>query len=225
MNYVDFIIVAFVIFIMILNYFKGFVYSAISLGRVIVTIPLGIVASSHITPVVMDEISPLVIESINQKLQASSNLDEFFNSINSALSALPQSVFGFLQNKFESISIMVDTQRMAEEIYNSAIQPVVSTIVRVLMFVIVSALISCLIWAVSRLLIPKKDSLLGKTDRLLGAVLGLVKAAVVVFVFCAVINAFAEITPKVEGDTFVNALNDSLIIQKINEVNPINKFI
>lgn len=120
---------------------------------------------------------------------------------------------------------MTDTERMAEEIYNSAIQPVVSTVVRVALFFVVSALISCLIWAVARLLTPKNDSLLGKTDRFFGAVLGLVKSVVVVFVFCAVVNAFAEITPKVEGDTFVNALNDSLIIQKINEVNPINKFI
>ena len=225
MNYVDFIIIAFVILIMVLNYFKGFIYSAVSLCRVVVTIPLGIAASSSLLPVVMGEISPLAIESINQQLKASSNLDEFFNNVNSALESLPQSIFGFLQDKFESVSRMTDTERMAEEIYNSAIQPVVSTVVRVALFVVVSALISCLIWAVARLLTPKKDSLLVKTDRFFGAVLGLVKSVVVVFVFCAVVNAFAEITPKVDGDTFVNALNDSLIIQKINEVNPINKFI
>lgn len=225
MTYIDLIILAVMALLVFAGCHKGFVRMLFSLAKVVVTIPLSFLVSDWLTPYVMRSVvAPYALDWIEQKLTSiAAGSGSLAGTLQEALPFLPQSALDSLQQMWD-LNMEYDPQ-YAQHLFDNAIEPVASVITQVLVFIAACIVISLLLWLLSLALKPKKDTALGKADRLFGGVLGLIKAVLLLFVFCTIVQFLSTFLGSFEGSSLVQALQESFIVRQINTINPFNVFI
>lgn len=225
MSYIDLIILVVMALLVFAGYHKGFVRMLFSLAKVVVTIPLSFLISDWLLPSVMnDVVTPYALEQIESKLQSlSGGADSVAEQLQEAFPSLPASAVEALQQQWDQA--LTSDPQFAQHLFDNTIEPAVSIITQVVLFLAVFLILSIVLWVVSLLLKPKKDSALGKADRFFGGVLGLVKAVILLFVFCTIVQLLSSFMDSFESNSLVQALQQSLIVRYVNIINPFNTFI
>ncbi len=109
---------------------------------------------------------------------------------------------------------------VCEKFLTNAEGEFISVIARIIVFMILFIVLTISLKALSKLLssLIEKIPLVGTADFLLGGVLGLIKAAILVYVVCTV-SYLAVITENAEN--LKNIISNSYIYQFVTEHNPI----
>ena len=219
-NYVDIAIAAIVIIMAIVGYSRGLFVSIINLARSIFGIVLCFFASSYLSPIIYDSVvENIARQTVSDKLGEVANID-VVASITETVNSLPQ----FIQGAVDLSAINnISSADTVDFVMASLVEPVASVILKIVVFVLVFIVFFLLTGIIVSLLKKKnkKDkSLIGKTNRLLGALFGFVKSIIVVCALVAVINFFIPYSNSENG--IVQTASESVLFNAFNQYNPIN---
>ena len=224
LSYIDLIILVVMALVVFSGCHKGFVRTLFSLAKFVVTIPLAFLLSDWLTPYVMrDIVTPYALEQLETKLQTVSGSGSVAEAVRSVLPFLPDSAADSLQQQWD-LAVAADPA-FVQHLFDNTIEPVANIVVQVLVFLAACLVLSIALWLISLLLKPKKDSTLGKADRVFGGVLGFVKAVMLLFVFCTIIQVLSTFLASFESSSLAQALEQRFIIRQINTINPFNDFV
>ena len=147
-------------------------------------------------------------------------------NINNAVDSLPN----YIKNSIDVSSLKLSSNNISQNITNELFEPVIIGILKVLIFVIVFALFFGITGAIihhirrknkDKRKENKKKSFAVFTDRLLGLIFGMLKGALVVFVFVSVITYLLGV-PNFASNQFLKTAADSQLYQLLLNYNPFN---
>lgn len=220
-NYIDIIIAVIVIIMAIVGYNRGLFVSIINLARSIFGILLCFFASSYLSPIVYESVvKDIAYQTVTDKLNEVANID-VVASITETVNNLPQ----FMQGVVDLSAINnISSANTVDYVMNTVVQPIASVIIKIIVFVLVF-IVFFLLTGIIVSLIQKKNkkdkSALGTTNKLLGALLGIIKAVIVVCALVAVIDFFVPYSNGGENSIFTKA-GESVLFNAFNQYNPIN---
>lgn len=221
MNYVDLFIIIIFLIIVLEGYARGFIVSLLSLVRFAVGIPISFIVAEKFSGAVYanyfkDTISAEVLKGIE-----SSGLDTYVASVRDTVNSLPDVMKGSVDLSFLDAA---NAASAAEGIMKNIVDPVADMIIKVLLFVITLAVFyivtGILLYAVKKLS-NSNNAPFRKTNKFLGAALGLAKALIFVFAIAKIGTFFTENLKSVDN-SFLQQLASSGIIEFVNKFNPIN---
>ncbi len=235
MNYViDIALIVVAVIVVSLSAKKGFLSSLLESLSLVISAAV----SYFITPSVSEFIyQKFVYNSVKSKLSEAilsiSSGQSLGDKITELISSLPESALRLAQ------SAGVDVNGLATSVSQSSVgtnEALVNTVtdniaynilivaIEAIVFLVLFVLLSIVIKLISKLLtkIIKKLRLMGSVNKLLGAVLGVLKAAVIVLVICTVMFFIAGATDN--GD-LTSAIEASKIYAFVSANNPIISFL
>ncbi|MCR5208092.1 MAG: CvpA family protein [Eubacterium sp.] len=228
-NYIDVALAVIVIAAAVAGYLRGIISSIVRFIRAALGLSLCFYFSSYYTQPVYDNlVKPRLLETINEKIVVTGNLDEVLKNLNMYVSSLP----GFIADAFKVKSLNVSSDDIATSILTNVFEPVALTAVRVAIFlgvfIVFFAATGIIILAVKRHNKKKEEerghtSTLKKTDRFFGLILGLLKAAVILFAITSVfMYAVGADDTLVQKSDFWKEVSNSSLVNIINSINPFN---
>lgn len=220
MNIVDIVLLVLTALIIFVGFRKGFAASLVSMLSYVIGIPTSLLVSRTYSSVVYDEyVKQLLIDSFTKKLNEQGSVEEMTNNINNIFSSLPD----FLTKDVDlSMLNSLSNDSVAAYFEEHVAGPIAHIVIEAVIFLVVFALIGVvcgIINAILKKLNKKKNIPFSRTNRFLGAVFGLIKAAVVVVVLSSIASLAVENTSK--PNDFISALDSSVIIDFVNNNNPI----
>lgn len=220
MNLVDIILV--VIFLLIIweGYARGFVVSVLSLARVAIGIPLCYFFAKNLSePFYNSAFRDGISSSVTHTIEGSS-LEDTINGIREGVSSMPEALRGNVDLSFIN-NISSDTATKA--IMENVVDPVAVIICKIVVFIlaiIVFFVVTGIIIALIKGLGKSKHAPFRRTNKFLGAVLGTIKAAIIIFTLAAVGNFFIVYFGSADGG-LISQLEASAVIEFINKFNPL----
>ena len=221
----DLIIVAIVLFFLIISIRKGAVRSLIEFIGALVSILLAVILSVYLSDLLFNLLlrEPL-LRMIEETLQSVSG-QESVQQIAAVFDKLP----GFISNSVNvdalspqiSDALSKSTQQAAGLVVDLAAAPVIKMLMRVvltvLLYIIFRLLVRLIAFAGDRI---ARLPVLSQLNGLFGAILGIVKGALVVLILTAVIRA---VIPMVESPKILTEQNiqNSHVFRYLYEHNPI----
>ena len=224
-NYADIIIAVAILLAVISGWRKGIFITVVYFLRCTACIALCWIADSKFSPIIYDTyVKPRAIDSINERIVTSKNLDVVIDNINKTVADMPK----LFAKMIDSSSLKVSDDNISEAVLDSVFQPVLMVITRVLVFVAVIVLFyfvtTLIIWLIRRHQRRKDEegkSHLRKADKLLGAVFGFAKGTMVVLLACSLLSVALQ---SAEQSNYTNAffetLNASSLYKFISTINP-----
>lgn len=217
MNYIDlFFIVVFLVMIFA-GYLKGFIVSVLSLVRFAVAFPLSFFLA--------DKYSSLIYTSLCRDIIQNSVFAEIEKS---GVEGSVEAIRDFLENLPFGLSDSVNfsflnggREELVQGIMKNAVDPAAEIIVKIAVFVLTIIVFYVITWLIIRYFKKRsddKDSPFHKTNKFLGAVLGLIKAVLFVFTASAILYFILNISGK---NAFVNEIETSFVYNFIVKYNPI----
>ncbi|MGN0532788.1 MAG: CvpA family protein [Eubacterium sp.] len=229
-NYVDIALIAVSALIIFVSSRRGILIALVSMTRVFVGVPLSFyVSSNYCEPLYYNYIQKLVLEKTQQKIADRGTVTAFAEGVKDTVNSLPS----FITKEFDFTALeKLNAKSASEYLELNIIRSVAVTAVEILLFLavfvaflVVTGLIISIIKHRNRRQDKKEKAPLRKTDKLLGGLFGLVKAAVLVFALCTVAAMAADILPQ-NNETvsqLIGQINESKIIIAVNEFNPLLK--
>ncbi len=220
MNYVDLFLVILVVIYAYVGVRRGFLISLFGMLRFVIAIPLSLFVGNTYYKIIYDNyVHSLVLKYVNDKLSNSNSVNDFINSIKSFSNTF-SFVFGD-KSKLDAINLISPTTA-STYITDNILCPIVQEIIKILLIVLTFLLfyaITCIIMSVAKKIRKKKDLPLHKTNSFFGGVFGLVKACALLLVISSLANF---VLPMINADnSFVTQLKSSVIINYINQINPL----
>ncbi len=226
-NYVDLIIVGIVLFFAIIGLQKGIFITLVNFIRYVLGFSLCVFSADRLPQPIYDNFLQDKIQNmVNKKIVTSSNIDEIINNINESVDSLPT----FLKNSISVSSLKISSSNISQNITNEVFEPLILGILKVLIFIIVFILFFGITGAIihhirkkskNKRKENKKKSIVVFTDRLLGFVFGMLKGALVVFVFVSIITYLLGI-PSITSNRFLQTAADSQLYKLLLNYNPFN---
>ena len=224
-NYIDIILVAILLVFIIGGYCRGLFINIVNFIRWAIGLFLCFFLSENLSePVYNSFVKPRAIEYINEKVVTSTNLDEVLKNIQQAANELPKALTGSVD--FSKLSVSGDD--IAKSILENYFEGVLMLMTKAVIFLAVFALFflitGIIVLAIQRSR-KKRDgkSLIRKTDRFLGGVLGLLKGAIAVFAVSAVLMLVINLyDDEAQMSAFLKEVNSSQLLKLIDEINPFN---
>ncbi len=219
MNYIDVFIVVLIVLMVLAGYLRGLLSSLLSLIRFAVSIPLAFYISVNYSEAMYQNyFRSRISDSVAGKLESAS-FNEYLSSLREKVDFLPD----IIKNSVDfSLVENADSSAAAHQIMNHIIDPAAKIFFEIVIFILTIVIIYVITWIVTALIkkaVMKKDSPIQKTDKLLGAVFGLIKAAVAVFALCAAGMYIAE---RINSDSaFIIQMRESTLVNLFNKFNPI----
>lgn len=229
-NYIDIALIAVSALIIFVSSRRGILIALVSMTRVFVGVPLSFyVSSNYCEPLYYNYLQKLILEKTQQKIAQQGTVTAFMESVKDTVNSLPS----FLTKEFDFTALeKLNAKSASEYLELNIIRPAAVTAVEILLFLavfvaflVVTGLIISIIKHRNRRQDKKEKAPLRKTDKLLGGLFGLVKAAVLVFALCTVAAMAADILPQ-NNETvsqLIGQINESKIIIAVNEFNPLLK--
>lgn len=218
MNIVDIVLLALVLLIILQSYFKGFLISVVSLVRFLVGIPLCYAGAKNFAEPVYNAVAKNAIASSVSESVQNSGLDSVIKTVKEGVAALPESLRGIVDTSFLNSA---GSETAANQIMENIVDPIALVVCKIILFVLFIIVFFILTGIIISIIksADKKIEPLKKADRSLGAVLGALKAIVILF---AVSAAAGFITKNFAGSGgFVNELSSSIVIGFLNKFNPL----
>lgn len=228
-NYADLAIIGIVLLAAIIGFCRGIIINFINFIRLSVGAFLCFFTAENASqPVYEQWVKPKLLEAVSTRVNAAANMEEITDSLNSLTENLPP----FIADSISYKGIDFSADSVADSIVNSVLEPVAITLIKAALFlgvfIVFFGITGLIVHAVYKH-IRKKDkqrghtTVLRKTDKLLGLLFGLLKAAVIVLAISAVLMYILELKPALaEENQFWQQISGSTLMQHIKEMNPFN---
>lgn len=231
-NYVDIALIALILIMTFVGYFRGVLMTVINFIRYAVGFSACFFCSSNLAePIYSSYVAPRMLEVINEKIVVDTNLDTVLTNLDQFIKGLPTFISDNIGLESLTIPKADDVaQVILDDVFTPVLLPLTKGVIFVvvfLLFFIATGLIIKLINNASKHHEQKRKekgkgvSPLKKTDRILGAVFGIIKAAVVVLAVTSVLVYVADFAEN-SGSEFVNQVNNSALIGAFDKINPFN---
>lgn len=228
-NYFDVIIAAIIIVMAIAGWRKGLAISVANFIRYSFGMFLCFYTSSNCSQLVYDNyVKQKCIESINQNIAVSNNLDETINNLNEYVKTLPPFISQFIDTK----SIDISSTDIAESILTNVFEPIVMVIIKVVLFIAVFVIffgLTGIIMAIVKHRMKKQDGKKGEksklrtADKLCGLAFGVIKSFVVILAISSILMYFIDLDEAIINDTgFFREAAESRLLMFISDINPFN---
>ena len=228
-NYIDIALAAIILLFIIMGFCRGLLINVVNFLRWSLGLFLCFFLSENLcTPVYEKFVEPKALETINKNIVTSTNIDEIMNNLENYAKSLPKPIAESID--FSKISISGDD--IAKDILENYFEGILIFLTKAAIFVGVFVLFflitGIIIFAVRHSSKKReerrgKKSALKKTDKFLGAVLGLMKGALVVFAITSVLMlALGQYDDEAQLTGFMKEVNNSQLLKLIDEINPFN---
>ena len=228
-NYIDLMMLGIIIIAALLGWVRGIAVSIINFIRTAVGMFLCFyLANNGSRPLYEAAVKPRLLEYINQKIVTSGNIDEVLGNLNEFTTSFPE----FISDALNIKSLNISSTDMADAILTNVFEPIALFLTKVCIFIAVfiiffgaTAIIMHLVSKAKKKKNEKRgrESVLKKTDRLLGVLFGILKAGILVLAFTSVLMYILSLKEELPSDsTFWLQVENSKIIQFINTINPFN---
>ncbi len=228
-NYFDVGIAALILLTAIVGWHRGIAVSITNFIRCSFGFFLCFYLSSNYSQIVYDSyVKQKCLDTINEKIVVSNNIDETINNLNSFVNGLPEYISSGLNLK----SIDISSTSLSESILNNVFEPIVMVLIKIAIFIAVFVLFfgaTGIILAIVRRHNKKKEekrggrSPLKTADKTFGMVFGVIKAFIIILAVSAILMYFADIEePMFTESKFLKEAENSILINKITEINPFN---
>lgn len=228
LNYVDVIIVGVLLLAFFVGYAKGILITLVNLIRYSVGLFLCMfVANGYSEMFYNSFVKERIVNKLSTQVVTSANIDEILANLNTTVNSLPS----FVKKGIDITSLSFSSgDDIASIIAENVFQPIALIIVKILLFVLTFVVffgLTGLIIHVIRKHNKKKrsesrhKSKLKTVDRIFGGLFGLVKGALIVFIFVSAVGAISQIDSFRDNAFISTALNSSLY-NYLLDVNPFN---
>ncbi|MCM1285540.1 MAG: CvpA family protein [Acetobacter sp.] len=222
-NYVDIAILALSLIMILISARKGILIALTGMTRVLVGVPVSFYVSDNYNKMIYnDYVKDTVIKKLEEEIARQGTVSSFISSIQETVDTLP----AFLTKNFNTAPLeSLSVKRTAEYFEVNLVRPIAEITIEIVLFLavfIIFLIITGIIIQILKIRNRHDDTPLRKADIILGAVFGLLKAAVLVFAVCTLAGMAADVLPKeyIASNSFVNQLETSKIISTVNEFNP-----
>lgn len=226
-NYVDLIIVGIFLFFAFVGLNKGIFITLINFIRYVVGLSACMISADRLPQPIYDNyLKERVVDAVNQKIVTSSNIDEIMDNFNSVINSLPN----IIKNNIDLTSLKLSSNNISQNITNEVFEPVIMVFLKVIIFIVVFALFFGITGAVISHIRRKnknkrkennKKSFVVFMDRLIGFLFGILKGALVVFVFVSAVTSLLGV-PNIADNQFLQTAANSQLYQLLLNYNPFN---
>ena len=214
---------------------KGFVRTVVDfVGGIIAAVAASVLGRLVSAGIFDAFIRPSLVASLSEKIGETANAAQSsLKEIAKAMEALP----GFLKEAVEGYGFTPETvsgalsdssggQSLAEGIIDTAVAPVVTSMVNVVAFIVLFAVLMLLVRVVSNVLGKSvRLTLLRGPDSFLGGALGLLKGALLIFCVMMLMKIISGWTENYAPPFSDEVFETSLLFRGMYEINPFNVFI
>ena len=217
MNFIDLSIIILILLIVWEGYARGFIVSLLSLVRFAVGIPVSFFIADKYSLALYNS---HFRENISSRIFAdieSTGISEYIASVKTGV---PEFISGTVDLSFLDNA---NTAAVADGVMKNIVDPVAETITKVALFVVsivVFYLITGIILHIVKKMSNSSKAPFKNTNKFLGAVLGLLKALVIVFAV-ATVGGFITDSFSSGDNIFLKQLESSAVIEFVNKFNPI----
>lgn len=223
-NYVDIVIVAVSLIMILVSARRGILIALVGMTRVLVGVPISFYVSENYHEMIYNNyVKDAVMKKIEEEIARQGTVSLFISSIQETLDTLP----AFFTKNFDTAPLEnLSVKRTAEYFELNLVRPIAESVIEIALFLavfIVFLIITGIIIQILKIRNKHDDTPLRKTDIILGAVFGLFKTAMLVFAVCTLAGMATDVLPKeyIASNEFVNQLETSKIISVVNEFNPL----
>ena len=228
-NYIDIILVLILIAFIVAGYCRGLFINVANFLRWAVGMFLCFFLSEKMSPLVYNNyVKPRALESINKNIVTSTNLDEVLKNLQETVNSLPK----VLANSVDVSKLNVSGEDIAKSILENYFEGILMFITKAAIFaavfIVFFLITGILIFAVQRASKKRsekngRESVIKKTDRALGAVLGLLKGSITVFAVVSVLMLVVGMYDDTEQmNSFIKAASSSQLLKLLDDINPFN---
>lgn len=230
----DIFFLAFAVLTIFIARKKGFVLTLLDFAAFFLAVFLAIPVSGWLAEGVYNTfISQSVVTALESQLPSAASSAEIAAQVNAVLSDFPDFVTAYASSI--GIDILEISRRvsaagasagsLAQTVEANIVAPIVTAVCKAIIFVILLIIFVILFKIAARLInqffkLPVLKTLNGT----LGAVLGVLKAAVGIVIICSVIGLIGELTAE-STPVIQNSVNDSVVAEFVNDHNPIMEYL
>lgn len=224
-NYVDISLILIFLIATIIGYARGFLITLVNLLRYSVGLFLCFYFSSNLTQIIYDNyVRQMALNYINDKLSAN-GIDAFLQGFGDKMNSLPS----FLTSSADLSVLTVKTENIADVILLNVLEPVLLTVIKIVIFLLVFILFfvsTGIIIHIIRKISESRDkkrghkTILKKTDKIIGGLIGICKSFVIVLAITSVLMYILSLGS--DKNAFLLQLQESRVLQFLNSINPFN---
>lgn len=232
---IDIIVIAIACITVLAAYRRGFVRTVVQIAGVVISaaaasalsvIIASFVFSSFIAPYTTQKIVEAIPSDISGSAESSVQfVEQAFETMPDFLSEYINSQIGDPAQIAGHIQYSIDegAQKAAESVVEYAVKPVVTSIIEALAFIILFALFMVIVRMLARFLkgidhIP----VIGKLNNFLGAVLGVLKASLIIYIIALFADMFVIFTGNGNDILNTDIINSTYIFSIFYNYNPLN---
>lgn len=230
----DIFFLAFAVLTIFIARKKGFVLTLLDFAAFFLAVFLAIPISGWLAEGVYNTfISQSVVTALESQLPSAASSAEIAAQVNAVLSDFPDFVTAYassIEIDISEISRQISAAgasagSLAQTVEANIVAPIVTAVCKAIIFVILLIIFVILLKIAARLInqffkLPVLKTLNGT----LGAVLGVLKAAVGIVIICSVIGLIGELTAE-STPVIQNSVNDSVVAEFVNDHNPIMEYL
>lgn len=230
----DIFFLAFAVLTIFIARKKGFVLTLLDFAAFFLAVFLAIPVSGWLAEGVYNTfISQSVVTALESQLPSAASSAEIAAQVNAVLSDFPDFVTAYASSigiDISEISRQVSAAgasagSLAQTVEANIVAPIVTAVCKAIIFVILLIIFVILLKIAARLInqffkLPVLKTLNGT----LGAILGVLKAAVGIVIICSVIGLIGELTAE-STPVIQNSVNDSVVAEFVNDHNPIMEYL
>lgn len=230
----DIFFLAFAVLTIFIARKKGFVLTLLDFAAFFLAVFLAIPVSGWLAEGVYNTfISQSVVTALESQLPSAASSAEIAAQVNAVLSDFPDFVTAYASSigiDISEISRQVfaagaSAGSLAQTVEANIVAPIVTAVCKAIIFVILLIIFVILLKIAARLInqffkLPVLKTLNGT----LGAILGVLKAAVGIVIICSVIGLIGELTAE-STPVIQNSVNDSVVAEFVNDHNPIMEYL
>lgn len=230
----DIFFLAFAVLTIFIARKKGFVLTLLDFAAFFLAVFLAIPVSGWLAEGVYNTfISQSVVTALESQLPSAASSAEIAAQVNAVLSDFPDFVTAYASSigiDISEISRQVSAAgasagSLTQTVEADIVAPIVTAVCKAIIFVILLIIFVILLKIAARLIkqffkLPVLKTLNGT----LGAILGVLKAAVGIVIICSVIGLIGELTAE-STPVIQNSVNDSVVAEFVNDHNPIMEYL
>jgi hypothetical protein len=222
------LVAIFLIFTLI-GYKRGFFFTVINFIRYALGFSLCFYFSNNLTQPIYDNyIKQRALETINEKIATSTNIDEVITNLQDFASSLPK----FVTSSVNIDTLTVSSDDIAQSVLTNIFEPVILAltkgaifIVVFLVFFIATGLIIHFVRKISKRRTAKrgKKSVIKKTDKLFGTLFGMLKSFIVILAITSILMYILSLEGNIaNSNSFLTEASNSQLLHLIDNINPFN---